>query len=383
MGTTVTEELIFEYWDCDKCGQKAIRGDIRNCPSCGNPRNESIRFYRIEGKEEKVTDSKQADAFKAGADWLCSFCETLNSILENNCKSCGASKESSEKNYFDVLNEKKKKEELKKEPAPQTKVSAPINWKKASLWILGFLSGCFTCVYFLTRTHDVEFEVIKTHWERTVSIERYERAQFEDWETEIKGDEVQEISSRNEIKRYEDRQVGTRTETYTDTESYRSGSKRECSTTYESTGSGASKKKTSCSDVPTYSTRSVTKHRDVPIYKKFPVYERKVIYMANKYKHFKDYFASGDDNNPKWPEFTLGKGINGKDDKEEKRTELYLVELKKIDEKEKVKEITKLKTSPEKFSSFYILNSTIKKPVLDISNEISPAKDEELIKEKE
>ena len=38
MAKTVVEELVFEYWDCDKCGQKAIRGDIRTCPSCGNAR---------------------------------------------------------------------------------------------------------------------------------------------------------------------------------------------------------------------------------------------------------------------------------------------------------------------------------------------------------
>ena len=77
---TVTEELVYEYWDCDKCGQKAIRGDVRTCPSCGNARNENIKFYLKEGKEEKVEDKALADKFKAGADWLCSFCETLTTV---------------------------------------------------------------------------------------------------------------------------------------------------------------------------------------------------------------------------------------------------------------------------------------------------------------
>ena len=109
MAKTVVEELVYEYWDCDKCGQKEIRGDIRTCPSCGNARNENIKFYRLEGKEEKVEDKTQVDKFKAGADWLCSFCETLNSVTDNNCLSCGASQESSKKNYFQVQKEKELK----------------------------------------------------------------------------------------------------------------------------------------------------------------------------------------------------------------------------------------------------------------------------------
>jgi glycosyltransferase involved in cell wall biosynthesis len=40
------------------------------------------------------------EKIKAGADWVCSFCEALNSVTDKNCLSCGASQESSEKNYF-------------------------------------------------------------------------------------------------------------------------------------------------------------------------------------------------------------------------------------------------------------------------------------------
>jgi ribosomal protein L37E len=137
---TVTEELVYEYWDCDKCGQKAIRGDVRTCPSCGNARNENIKFYLMEGKEEKVEDKALADKFKAGADWLCSFCETLNSVTDNNCLSCGASQESSKKNYFEVQKEKELKAAKK---APIENPKKPFNWKKFSIWGLSFLGSLY------------------------------------------------------------------------------------------------------------------------------------------------------------------------------------------------------------------------------------------------
>lgn len=32
-------------WDCDYCDKKAIPGNLWECPGCGNPRGENVRFY--------------------------------------------------------------------------------------------------------------------------------------------------------------------------------------------------------------------------------------------------------------------------------------------------------------------------------------------------
>lgn len=378
---SVTEELIYEYWDCDKCGQKAIRGDIRTCPACGNARNENIKFYRMEGKEEKVEDKAQADKFKAGADWLCSFCETLNSVTDKQCVSCGASQEASKKNYFEVQKEKEKKNNKNKETKAPVETKKPFNWKKFSIWALTLLGGCIAGLYFLSRTHNVTFQIVDVSWERKIPVLRYTNEQKSDWEDQISGDDVVKIRSVQEIRSYEDRQVGTKTESYTETEQYQSGSRRECHTSYESTGSGASKKVTSCDNVPTYSSRTVRKTRDVPIYKKFPIYGTKVTYTANQYTFLREDVLKGKDNEPKWPEVKLGTGVKNKEDSKGEPTATYVVEFKKINAEDKAIDFQKIKTTEEKFRNVYILNQSVIKQV-NIFDEIVLEEGEERIEVK-
>jgi len=80
-------QYSYEYWDC-QCGTtKFLRGDVMVCPGCGHPRDADTRFYRKEGNVEVVTADKQLERFKAGPDWICSFCQELNSDLEKECRS--------------------------------------------------------------------------------------------------------------------------------------------------------------------------------------------------------------------------------------------------------------------------------------------------------
>lgn len=378
---TVTEELVYEYWDCDKCGQKAIRGDIRTCPSCGNARNENIKFYLMEGKEEKVEDKAQAEKFKAGADWLCSFCETLNSVTDKNCLSCGATQESSKKNYFEVQKEKELKAAKKVEKTkPVEPPKKPFNWKKFSIWAVAILGSCITSLYFLGKTHNVSFQVVDVAWERTIPVMRYTTVQQSDWEGELKGDDIVKLKSTQEIRSYEDRQVGTKTETYTESEQYQSGSRKECHTSYESTGSGASKKKTTCDNVPTYSSRTVTKRRTVPVYQKFPVYGTKVIYTANIYTPLREDTLKGKDNEPRWPDVKLGTGVNNKEDTKGEPRATYIVELKKVNPEDKAIDLQKIKTTEERFRNLYILNQSVLLPV-SVFDEIVLESGEEKVEE--
>ena len=373
----ITEELVYEYWDCDKCGKKEIRGDIRTCVGCGSPRNEAIQFYRLEKKEEIISDTILKEKFTAGADWSCSFCSTLNAIVEPSCTSCGASKETSELNYFEVQEKKKLKAE---KIQPAIAEHSQTNWKKISLWVSSIFTSLIAGICLLTNTHDVEFKVTNLHWEKTIPVMRNTRSEKTDWSNELKGETIERLSSSNQIRAYEDRQVGTRNESYTESESYQSGSRKECSTSYESTGSGASKKKTSCSQVPTYSNRSVNKTRTVPVFQKFPIYDSKIVYKSNMYVLLKNYTATGSDNNPKAPEFVLGTGENGKADITGDPLSIFKVTLKKNKSEDKALEIQKLKVSEEIFKSKYILNSNIKLPV-DIFQKISPADGEEILQD--
>ena len=57
---------------------------------------------------------------------------------------------------------------------------------------------------------------------------RYTTVQQSDWEGELKGEDIVKLKSSQEIRSYEDRQVGTKNETYTESERYQTGTKKEC-----------------------------------------------------------------------------------------------------------------------------------------------------------
>ncbi len=92
---------IEALWDCSFCQSKGIKGSQRNCPNCGNAKDETVAFYL-------PTDVDFSKAFEddgsigTKADWLCSFCHRYNHDSQSNCISCGASKSDSEKNYMDM-----------------------------------------------------------------------------------------------------------------------------------------------------------------------------------------------------------------------------------------------------------------------------------------
>ncbi len=373
----ITEELIYEYWDCDKCGKKEIRGDLRACISCGSPRNESIKFYLLTSKEEKVEDIKQSNEFKAGPDWLCSFCNTLNSATKDSCLSCGSSKLDSEKNYFDIQKSKEEKLNKKNFVEPQKQTSS---LKKIITWTIAGISTFIGGICFLTKTHDVKFQMKSVKWEITVPVSRYIRTEKIDWENSLTGDNIQKISSTKEIFSYEDRQVGTKTERYTDSESYQSGSKKECNTSYESTGSGASKKVTKCENVPTYSTRNVTKTRTVPMYQKFPIYANKIKYFSSSYAFLRNFTLSGVDNLPKRPDIELSVGAENKPDRKENEINKFEVIFSKLNKEDKALDNQAFLVSEDLFKTKYLLNSEHLKKV-DIFDRITPEEGEARLEE--
>lgn len=95
-------KLVMGYWDCPYCSTKHIEGTKRECPSCGKPRGQEVKFYmdgvRYLSAEESQTKGK-------GADWLCDHCGNYNSALNTRCSSCGAERDSQDKAYFDVRKE--------------------------------------------------------------------------------------------------------------------------------------------------------------------------------------------------------------------------------------------------------------------------------------
>lgn len=91
--------LIEGVWDCRYCDSKKIRGSIRVCPVCGRQRDDNVKFY-IDNPRNYV-DEDVAKKINRNPDWICSYCDALNSDNVHECHICGASREDSEQNYFE------------------------------------------------------------------------------------------------------------------------------------------------------------------------------------------------------------------------------------------------------------------------------------------
>lgn len=354
-----TVEYSYEYWDCP-CGIKAIRGDITICSGCGHPRDAGVTFYRKEEQRELVSDKAQLEQFKAGPDWVCSFCQKLNSALQEDCPACGHKRFESDKNYFASQNAGRQRK------MPEGKASKPWDRRKIIITIGALLSLLVSFFWWAAQTQTVEYQVSNAFWERSIPVERYEWIDREDWLGDVHGEGVLKRSSKQEIRRHERRQVGSHIEHYTETERYQSGTRDEVSTSYESLGNGAGKTVTHHKTVPVYSERSVPKTRQVADYKDFPIYDTKVNYRAKEYQLLNTARAEGKDNNPAWPELQLKTGLDGKSDREGTRKEKYKVVLSKCNSRDKGPAQQDLEPTLKDFTQKYILGKHIKYLVTNI-----------------
>lgn len=44
-------KILEGRWDCSYCGTKGILGRHRECPNCGRPRGEDVKFYLPSSKD--------------------------------------------------------------------------------------------------------------------------------------------------------------------------------------------------------------------------------------------------------------------------------------------------------------------------------------------
>ena len=100
-------KLVEGLWDCPYCGSKKIRASLKNCPHCGHPQDENTKFY-LPDAITYVPD-EEASKISRNPDWQCSFCGSLNKDTDNNCRNCNATKDDSEKNYFEMRQEQGEK----------------------------------------------------------------------------------------------------------------------------------------------------------------------------------------------------------------------------------------------------------------------------------
>jgi hypothetical protein len=75
-------------WTCPNCTSNNP-GPVKTCQNCGAPQPENVQFHRA-AEEKFVTDEKQINAARSGADIHCGFCGTRNLATATTCSQCGA-----------------------------------------------------------------------------------------------------------------------------------------------------------------------------------------------------------------------------------------------------------------------------------------------------
>ena len=300
--------IIMGYWDCQYCGAKGNPGDKRECPECGHPRDESVTFYMKD--KEYVSDAK-AETVSRNPDWYCSFCNTLNSDKDENCKGCGASKAESEKNYFELQEEKRRKaaeEAAVNSPAPTRSKRSKIGWI-----VLGILAAIL--IFNMIPKHNPA-KVASVDWERSISIEQNVLCEEDDWNLPS-GAELKD--SREEIHHY-DRVL----DHYEDVEVQKSRQVLDhYDTEYEYRDMGNGYFEEVANQVPVYTTEYYYETEREPVYVSVPRYQTKYYYTIWRWKECRKVTDSGTGHTAKWPEYSLAT-----DEREGQKSGTYTVTFK-------------------------------------------------------
>ncbi len=332
-------KILEGFWDCKYCNTKRIRGSIRECPNCGKARDESTRFY-LDSSEKHYVSEEKASKLNKNPDWICNYCNQLNSDNDDTCISCGAPRTAENLNYFENKEKKEKKiqnKEIEKSfeltshkntqnvsksssTSKKEKSSNKFNtiWKSALIAILIAIS--FFGIFLLVKPKEYEITVNKLSWERCIDIERYQTVKENDWNLPSGGRLLytrREYShSEQVLDHYETRTRSVARERISGYETYVSGTR--------DLGNGYFEEITS--ERPIYETYYEDETYQEPIYRTEPVYKTKYYYEIDKWLYERSVKTKGNNKSPYW-----GKTRLGSDERISSKSETYTV--KGIDKK--------------------------------------------------
>lgn len=343
------------YWDCHYCGAKGIRGRTRNCPNCGKPRGQEVKFYLKEFDEKYKVDNSSDKP-----DWFCEYCSSYNPDSADICISCSATRGSKTYSSFrdtgfsetiidadgnkiddfgeisdeerDALNYQTEREDRErarhkmKSSSNQESSFSNQNFKQSNplfqssffssgnesrfnlkrfSWksILGVTAGIFLVIGLICwiLPKEVEFEVNEISWNRSVNIEQRVTVKESGW-TVPSGGRI--YDTRTEIKEYQNKL--DHYETYYETVSEKVIDHYKTVTKKRDKGNGDFE--ITEEQQPVCKTVQRKEKRERPVYVKVPIYETKYYYKLERWKFSRSVDTSGEDKNPYFGDFTLQEG---------------------------------------------------------------------------
>lgn len=335
--------LIEGYWDCGYCSTTGIGGSKKICPNCGKARDKHTKFY-LDKSHKKYVPIQQESKINRNPDWVCIYCNNLNSDSSTHCHTCGSPRTSENLNYF----ENRKEEENKKDSiynnsnktthnntfqntnttfidTSSSVTTHPLNKPlliRSILITLAIILAISGIVY-LFIPKEKELTVQSFSWVRNIEIERYQTVNENDW---VLPTNARLHYTRSEIHSYQN--VIDHYETKTrEVAKQRVAGYEEYVTGHRDLGNGYFEEITSSR--PVYETYYETETYSEPVYRKEPIYKTKYYYEIDKWLYERTVTTRDNNQDPCW-----GKENLKSDERVSNKKQSYFING--IDKKEKV-----------------------------------------------
>lgn len=275
-------------WRCTYCSS-VNRGAHLACAGCGATRDKDVSFF-LEDEAPEVTDEALLATARAGADWLCEFCQTSNRPDAPACVQCGAAKGSSPARAV--------RDVPLAAPAPAP-VAAPPGRASAGgrgcvlpLAIVGLLllAFCSVGLWRTLRKTEERVTVAAFEWSREVKVEALRTVRESAWQGEQPRD-ARVIARARQVHHQERVQTGTR------------------------------RVKVGRRDLGNGFFEDV--YENQPVYTSRDVYAERLTYEVERWTRVRNLEARGGDQRPRWPDVRLSQG-----EREGGRQESYTVVLR-------------------------------------------------------
>ena len=298
-------KLVEGLWDCPFCDSKRIRAGQKTCPNCGHPQAESTKFYMPDAVE--YVPEEKAEKISRNPDWQYSFCGSLNSDNLDSCANCGATKEESERNYFEMRQQEEEKKYKKEEQKAFSQRSESEEPRKSFLKNMLLLIGTFVTIVFSI------FGLLASCFSpnvRNVTIDDFEWQSAIDVKENVTYDEsgwtlpddARLQYTQSEIKEYQP--IIDHYKTVTETKTRPVFDHNEAHTSYKDLGNGYFEKHAYYT--PVYRNETYTETHQEPVYRQEPVYATKYYYEIDRWQAVDHAVSSGNDQKPYWSKPKLG-----------------------------------------------------------------------------
>lgn len=321
--------LIEGFWDCNSCGKTGIRGSIKACPDCGKPRDKDTKFYLDPTKSRYVPKNKSAQ-INRNPDWVCEYCNGLNSDNDTYCSSCGSPRTSENLNYFE--HHAKQESNTRTYQQEANRVSSGVKAENESVSqaqsytsndtyeeyhsTLNHTSNVFSNItrialitlipilliaglIYLFIPKEQELTIQSFSWKRNIEIERFQTVNESGWSVPSGGRVLYSnwefYAYQDVLDHYETRTREVAKERLVGYEEYVTG--------YRDLGNGYFEEITS--EIPVYETYYETEYYEEPVYRSEPIYQIKYYYEIDKWLYERSVNTYGNDKNPYWGEANL------------------------------------------------------------------------------